>query len=623
MPSSIFSLNILASAVAIATSGALAHPLFNGQVISEADGLLLEYDYIVVGAGASGLTVANRLSEQPNLNVLIIEAGELDRNEDFVTIPGLAGGAIGTRYDWNTSYAATDEIGGRVTSIPQGKVVGGSTKLNRMVFDRGSKSDYDGWEALGNQGWNFAGLLPYFKKNERFTPPTKEIQAEYDIKYDLHYHGDEGYMQTSLSPFFWPTTKNLVKATKALGIPINDQASGNAIGGYFCPHNLDPITVTRSSAKEAYYASAVQRPNFHLLANNQVSRIVTDRSNGKVKATGVEFASSAGAERRNIKAKKEVILAAGTFHTPQLLQISGIGDAKLLKAINVTAIVDLPAVGHNLHDHVLAVVVNAINTTLLTNTLTSNATFAAEARRQYDTEKKGPLTSPTGDFLLFLPLSTYSNASNAIASQAAAAKASVSLPSDTPAEVAKGYEAQYKSLNKKLLANDAAFLEILWADGTLVLGLQHPYSRGSVKASSSSVFDAPIADVGFLRNPLDVKVLREGVHFARRFVKTSGISELSPFEVVPGTNVTSDADIDAYLKGSVSTLFHPAGTCKMGARESGGVVDNELKVYGVEGLRIVDASVIPILPAAHIMTTVYAVAEKAADIIRGSANHIA
>lgn len=249
----------------------------------------------------------------------------------------------------------------------------------------------------------------------------------------------------------------------------------------------------------------------------------------------------------------------------------------------------------------------------------SNATFAAEARKQYDAERRGPLSSSTGDFLLFLPLSTYSNASGAIHKQAAAGDASLSLPSGVPSEVAKGYQTQYKSLNEKLVAKDSAFLEIIWADGAIVLGLQHPYSRGSVKASSSSIFDASVADAGFLRNPLDVTLLREGVHFARQFIKAEGIAELAPSEIVPGTGTTSDADIDAWIRSSASTLYHPAGTCKMGPREEGGVVDTELKVYGVQGLRIVDASVLPMLPASHTMTTVYAVAEKAADIIRGSA----
>ncbi|KAH4800122.1 hypothetical protein HBI24_227390 [Parastagonospora nodorum] len=618
MPS-MFCLEVVSLTLALATTGVLSHPLFNGQLIERAEDLLPEYDYVIVGGGASGLTVANRLSEQSSVNVLVIEAGSFDNKEDFVTIPGLAGGAIGTKYDWNTSYAAGAGVGGRVVSIPQGKVVGGSTKLNRMVFDRGSKSDYDGWETLGNKGWNFAGLLPYIKKNEKHTPPTAEIAAQYDIKYDAKNYGTTGYMQTTFSPFFWPLTKNLITATKALGIPINDQGTGQAIGGYFCPKNMDPKELVRSSAREAYYDSAVQRPNFHLLANNQVSRIVTSKANGAVKVTGIEYASSSTAERKTVKVKREAVLAAGTLHSPQLLQVSGIGDAKLLNTINVTTVVDLPGVGHNLHDHLSVAVVNLVTTTEATSSLiTSNATFAAEARRQYDTEKKGPLTSPTGDFLLFLPLSTYSNSSSAVAAQAAAGSASLSLPSDVPACVAKGYEKAYASLNQKLTSKDAAFLEIIWADGVVVLGLQHPYSRGSVKASSSNIFDAPVADAGFLRNPLDVTLLREGVHFARKFAQAPGIAELAPVEVAPGANVTSNADIDAFIKGSASTLYHPAGSCKMGPREEGGVVNSELKVYGVEGLRIVDASVMPILPASHTMTTVYAVAEKAADIIRGA-----
>jgi choline dehydrogenase-like flavoprotein len=259
-----------------------------------------------------------------------------------------------------------------------------------------------------------------------------------------------------------------------------------------------------------------------------------------------------------------------------------------------------------------------VNAPITINSLSTNATFAAEARKEYDTTKRGPLSSPTGDFLLFLPLSTYSNASTTISALATTSNASLSLPASVPAEVLKGYTSQYASLTAKLTANDSAFLEIIWADGAVVLGLQHPFSRGVVTAASSSTFDAPAADAGFLRNPLDVQLLREGVRFARRFVRAEGMAELAPMEIVPGANVTSDADVDAWIRGVVSTLYHPAGTCKMGKREEGGVVDAQLKVYGVEGLRVVDASVIPMLPASHTMTTVFAVAEKAAvEILNG------
>lgn len=258
-----------------------------------------------------------------------------------------------------------------------------------------------------------------------------------------------------------------------------------------------------------------------------------------------------------------------------------------------------------------------VNTTILTQSALQNTTFAAQALQEYKTQKKGPYSSSTADYLLFLPVSTYTNASTAIHAQAAAAAASASLPKDATPEVVKGYEKQYASLTSRLLAPDSGTLEIIWADGTMVLGLQHPFSRGSVKAPSPNVFDAPIADSGFLRNPLDVLLLREAVKFARKFIAMPSLAALNPTEVVPGKNVTADEDLDAYIRGSVSTLYHPAGSCKMGPKEEGGVVDTELRVYGVKGLRIVDQSVFPQLPASHTMTTAYGVAERAADVIRG------
>ncbi|GKT61503.1 GMC oxidoreductase [Colletotrichum tofieldiae] len=490
--------------------GALARPSSSVCLKKQNDTQLLpSYDYVVVGAGASGLTVANRLSEDPNVTVLVIEAGELDAGEDFVKIPGLAGGAVGTKYDWNTTYVANDALGGRVVSIPQGKIVGGSTKLNRMVFDRGSKSDYDRWESLGASGWNWDTLLPYFKKNEKFTPPTPEIVAEWEF---------------------------MIDAIRELGITVaKDQANGSPIGGYFCPHNQDPKTATRSSAREAYYDNFTGRQNLHLLTGRQVTKVVTAGSGNSIVATGVA----------------------------------------------------------------------------------SNATFAAEARAQYDGQQNGPLSSPTGDFIAFLPLSTYSKAGQTLSSQATAQDGTTFLPSGTPAEVVKGYQAQHKVLNDRLLADDSALLEIIWADGAMVLGLQHPYSRGNLKAASSSTFDAPVADSAFLKNPLDVSFLVEAVKFTRTLTGTDSIKGLQPFEIVPGANVTTDDAIADFVRQQSSTLFHPVGTCKLGAREEGGVVDTSLKVYGISGLRVVDASIMPLVPATHIMTTVYAVAEKAADIIRG------
>jgi choline dehydrogenase-like flavoprotein len=247
---------------------------------------------------------------------------------------------------------------------------------------------------------------------------------------------------------------------------------------------------------------------------------------------------------------------------------------------------------------------------LVSSQLTSNTTFAAEARAEYDDSRTGPLTSPTGDFLAFLPLSTITNSSAQIHAAARNQSSAAYLPSGTPKEVEKGYHHQMKILNNKLLGEESAILEIIWADGAVVLGLQQPFSRGSIETVSADVFDGVNADAGFLRNPLDVAVLTEGVRFARKLAATSAIQELEPTEILPGRNVTSDQDLETFIRSTAGTLYHPAGSCKLGARESGGVVDQSLRVYGVRGVRVVDASVIPMLPAAHLMTTVYAIAEK-------------
>jgi len=229
--------------------------------------------------------------------------------------------------------------------------------------------------------------------------------------------------------------------------------------------------------------------------------------------------------------------------------------------------------------------------------------------------RTGPLTTPGNDFLQFLSLHMYSDLADSIHGQAAAGNVSLSLPLDAPAEVVRGYQALYHSLTERLLSNSTAMLEVIWADGTLVLVLQHPYSRGFIKASSSNAFDAPIRDAGLLRNPLDVALLREAIRFGRRLLMTDELSRLSPSELLPGVNITSNQGLDDFIRQGAETIAHPVGSCKMGPREQGGVVDKELKVYSVEGLRIVDASVMPAIPAAHTMATVYAVASKAGDMI--------
>lgn len=305
-------------ALVVGTTSAVPQPSCQNNVTVHC-----EYDYVIVGAGASGLTVANRLSEDRNVSVLIIEAGDFDKNEDFVTIPALAGGAVGTQYDWNISYAATPSVNGRNVPLPQGKVVGGSTKLNRMNFNRGSKSDYDGWEALGNEGWGWEALLPYFKKvryrirasgcgcnmanirRTRTSPLRSKILSGNTMSpmiwsfmaqkatCNLPILRSSGPLSVRFTEMLEDqeltiVAENVVGATKELGIPMSYDQAGDPIGAYYCPHNQDPITQTRSSAREAYYETAKGRSNFELITGRRVTRLVTSMESGKACVTGVE-----------------------------------------------------------------------------------------------------------------------------------------------------------------------------------------------------------------------------------------------------------------------------------------------------------------------------------------------
>lgn len=555
-----------------------------------------------------------------------------------MTIPALAGGIVGTKYDWNTTYTANPNLNDRVVSIPQGKIVGGSTKVNRMVFDRGSEADFNRWEELGNEGWNWDSMFAYMKKvrllpchrrmrlpgltfdhlqSEIFTPPSDDIVAEWGVEYDPSFHGTTGNIQTSYSRFFWPLTRVIIDAVKELALPtVKDQGGGTPIGGYFCPHNINPSNSTRSSAREAYYNVVESRSNLHLIPGQQVTKLITS-TNGTVSVTAVEYAASATADRMTVGVTKEAILAAGSLHSPQILQVSGIGAPSLLESIGVATVVDLPAVGENFQDHTSLSVVNTITTSLIQSAnLTNNATFAAEAMAQYEADGTGPYSSPTADYLVFLPLTSFTNNSAAIAATAAATNGTSYLPADTPAEVAAGYAKEQAILDSHLLSNASGLLEVIWDSGTMVLGLQHPYSRGSVRAASGSTFDAPAASPGYLSNPVDLALMVEAVGFARALAATAAVRALRPVEASPA----ADVDVEAFVRAALATLYHPAGSCKMAPRADGGVVDARLRVYGVANLRVVDASVMPLLPATHIMTAVFGVAEKAADLIRGVAS---
>ncbi|KAN0071446.1 hypothetical protein V8E54_010042 [Elaphomyces granulatus] len=509
-----------------------AGPLFRGHFFQNETQLLQSYDYVVIGGGIAGLVVANRLSEDNGASVLIIEVGTFDHQEDIIEIPKKAGEAVNTNYDWKLTYIPKPDVLNRAIQLPQGKAVGGGSLLNRM--------------SLGNSGWGWHGLLPFFKK----------IEAEYNITFNESVHGKNGYVRSSYSLFFWPSTS------------------------YFATHTQDPSNATRSTARTAYYNPFVSRPSLHLLTSRQVTRVITESTHYGTKVTGVEFAESSIAPRVRVNVGKEAILAAGSIHSPQILQLSGIGEPALLEKHSISMVANVPGVGRNLQDHPL-LFVYSFDFPLSRSNYTNNKTLDAEALQQYHSKHTGPYSAAYGDFLVFLPVKNYTNQSASIHQQALEQDTTAYLEADTPESVVAGYVAQHKLLVDGVNADNQAVLEL-----------------GSVRLASADPFGAPVADPAFLHNPLDLRLIVEAVKYTRQIVDTSAFKPFNPADKL--VNVTSNAGFEFFVRKNITTLQHPVGTCKAGPFEK------EFRVYGVGGLRVVDASV---FPSTHLQASVYAVAE--------------
>ncbi|KAJ6098472.1 hypothetical protein N7467_000007 [Penicillium canescens] len=601
-------------------AGTILTSLLRGIFVSGA-GLLPSYDYIVVGGGVSGMAIANRLSDVRSTNVLVIEAGPLDDYDKFVMIPRFYNGNVHHQYDWNVSTTPQEELGGQAVDYTQGKAIGGGSIVNAMAFDRGSPADYDAWVSLGNPGWGWDDLLPYFKKSETFTPAGAKQAEVFGITHDDSCHGFNGPIHAAYPEFQYPASSNFLQSMTSLGIerPIDQACS--PLGAYITTNTLHPTNQSRSSARTAYYDPIASRPNLHLLLNTQATKLIINTTTMAV--TGVEFAASANAPRQAAQASSEVIVSAGSIHGPQLLQLSGIGDASYLKTLGIKAVVDLPGVGANLQDHILASTSLQVNNVSIQASALENTTFDAEQGALYYKNRTGLWTNggPTGlpTALAFIPLSNFTSNANAILSAEPANNAGFYLAKNTSADVLNGYLKQVEVLKQLLGSYDTAAQEIMYLGGgsSLINILLHPLSRGYVLINSTNPFISPLINPRYLSNPTDISILVETLKWSRQIVQTSEMQEIGSVIQSPEANST-DGKLGTYVKRGVSTVWHASGTHAMLPRQLGGVVDPQLKVYGISNLRIVDASIFPILPGAHMMATLYAVAEKAADMIKSA-----
>lgn len=307
------------------------------------------YDFVIIGGGASGLTVADRLTEDPSTTVLVLEYGSFDSHEPSVLVPGLLN-LTSTPYWFNLTSTPQAHLNNRTFQVTIAAAVGGGTVINGMLFHRGAKADYDAWEELGAEGWGWSDLLPYFKNSETFTPPQDAYAREWDIQYKEDVHGNQGPLQISYPPYQFPVIKNFFGAFHELGITTpEDPSDGSAKGVFWAPSTLDPMERTRSYARIVHYDRVAEtRSNYHILPLTAATRVLFDDDK---KAIGVEFVDRTSNITSQISANKEVILAAGAVHTPQLLQLSGVGDKIELERYGIRCVVDAPGVGYNFQDH--------------------------------------------------------------------------------------------------------------------------------------------------------------------------------------------------------------------------------------------------------------------------------
>jgi choline dehydrogenase-like flavoprotein len=521
---------------------------------------------------------------------------------------------------YNITSSPIAGLNNRTYSVAAGAIVGGGSAVNGMFFDRGSKADYDAWEALGNKGWGWASLLPYFKKSVTFTPPAPDIAVKYNYTWDMESaYGGHGPIQVSFPPWNWPALGLGWEAWKQLGISKQKEgANGNAFDVYQAPSALDPVTRTRSYAKTAHFDPYRNRTNYHLLTGYQVTEIRFVRD---LRAVGVNVVKrGTKGPKIAIQARRETIIAAGAIWTPWLLQRSGLGPRTVLEAAGVEVKRDFSGVGANFQDHPVAFPVYNLTNKIFPDggTPFANESWMEEGRREYEQNRTGPWTVARGNQAAFLPMKTVHPGWQAVIDSLLAQDAKKYLPRTYDKNLTDGFLAQRNVTLDLFKRVDAAVFEYSFAGSPVGGALQRPLSRGTVNINPMDPLGPPVVNYRTFSNPIDVINSIAMFKYGRKYNSQPALQSLGPIELVPGANITADADIEKALRELLvlPSFAHPSGTAAMLPEEYGGVVAPDLRIWGTRRLSVVDASIMPLIPASHLCTTVYAVAEKAADLIK-------
>lgn len=528
------------------------------------------YNYIIVGAGSAGCTLASRLTDDPNISVLLLEAGGRDWNP-LIHIP-IGMGKIHELglHDWGYMSEPNEALNGRRLKVKRGKVLGGSSSVNVMAYTRGHPDDYDRWSRNGATGWSHAEVLPYFKRCE-----TWEHGAS-------AWRGGDGPVGTEYAKTKDPIYGAWIQAANAIGLPVTDDYNGSQTIG-FSKGQYTIRNGRRSSSANAFLKPASHRPNLTVHTCAQATKILLNGT----KAVGVEYLRKG--KPMSAQADQEVILSGGVFNTPQLLMLSGIGPADHLKEFGITCLSDLP-VGKNLQDHLVAsnFWTRPTNTSPFREELRFDKIAISMARAYFF--GTGPGTVVPGGMHAFLK--------------------------STPDVEAADWEFLFRGAP---LAANPWFpgIKKKYEDGYAIrCGILHPKSRGEARLRSTNPLDPLVIDFRFLTKNEDLVSLREGLKVAREVANQEALAPYRGRELTPGPNTKTDAELDEFIRNTVVTIDHPASTCPMGTGPDC-VLDPDLKVRGIQHLRVVDGSAMPDLTSAHTNSTILMIAEKASDMILG------